>query len=163
MEHRSNKNNSTPLYNRMCMNPFSGFLYVFLAFSLFWPFLAQADTPHPSPSNPHQVYPSDDSLPEGIIGVAVHLSAHRVGDPARLYVRAIHPEGPAAKVGLAHGDEILSVDGTALVGKTYEQVVRLIRGAVGEKVTLQVNGVKGKHELVILRDSEQTLMKQKGT
>ena len=116
-----------------------------------------------SPSNPHEVYPSDSSLGDGIIGVALHVSAHRVGDPAKLYIRAIHPEGPAAKMGLAHGDEILAVDAVELTGKTYEQIVRMIRGNIGEKVTLQVNGAKGKRDVTILRVSEEKLVGQRKT
>ncbi len=117
----------------------------------------------PSPTNPHQVYPSDNSLPRGIIGVAIHLSAHRVGDPARLYIRAIHPEGPAAKVGLEHGDEILAVDGNSLNGKTYEQVIRMIRGEIGQTVRLQVNGARGNREVTVPRISEETLTGKKRT
>ena len=115
----------------------------------------------PSPTNPHQVYPSDPSLPRGIIGVAIHLSAHRVGDPARLYVRATHPEGPAARVGLEHGDEILAVDGVSLNGKTYEQIIRMIRGDIGQTVTLQVNGARGNREISITRVSEEVLTGKK--
>ena len=120
-----------------------------------------AEVPSPTPSNPHQVYPSDSSLPRGIIGVAIHLSAHRVGDPARLYIRAIHPEGPAAKVGLEHGDEILAVDGESLKGKTYEQIIRMIRGDIGQTVRLQVTGARGNREITIPRISEDTLMEKK--
>ena len=117
----------------------------------------------PSPTNPHQVYPSDKLMPRGIIGVAIHLSAHRVGDPARLYIRAIHPEGPAAKVGLEHGDEILAVDGNSLNGKTYEQVIRMIRGDIGQTVRLQVNGARGNREVTVPRISEETLTGKKRT
>lgn len=117
----------------------------------------------PFPTNPHQVYPSDNSLPRGIIGVAIHLSAHRVGDPARLYIRAIHPEGPAAKAGLEHGDEILAVDGNSLNGKTYEQVIRMIRGDIGQTVRLQVKGARGNREVTVPRISEETLTGKKRT
>ena len=117
----------------------------------------------PSPTNPHQVYPSNQSLPRGIIGVAIHLSAHRVGDPARLYVRATHPEGPAAKVGLEHGDEILAVDGVDLKGKTYEQIIKVIRGDIGQTVTLKVNGARGIQDMTVPRVSEETLMGKKRT
>ncbi|UCE62969.1 MAG: PDZ domain-containing protein [Nitrospirota bacterium] len=137
----------------------------FLVFvmSLVWAVPVSAEEMTPSPSSPHQVYPSDSSLPRGIIGVAIHLSAHRVGDPARLYIRAIHPEGPAAKVGLEHGDEILAVNGNSLNGKTYEQIIRLIRGDIGETVRLQVNGARGNREVTVPRISEETLTGKKRT
>ena len=125
--------------------------------------LVHSEEMRPSPSNPHQVYPPDNSLPRGIIGVAIHLSAHRVGDPARLYIRAIHPEGPAAKVGLEHGDEILSVDGYSLNGKTYEQIIKMIRGDIGQSVRLQVNGARGNREVTVSRISEETLTGKKRT
>ena len=125
---------------------------------------AFADMGHSlSPSvDPHEGYRQTD-LPKGIIGVALHVSAHRVGDPATLYVRAIHPEGPAAKVGIAHGDEILLVDGQPLTGKTYQEVVAMIRGEVGQSVKLKVKGERGVREVTILRISEDMLMGDKKT
>ena len=134
-----------------------------MTMSLVFSVSLYADDSPGSPTNPHEAYPSDTSLGDGIIGVALHVSAHRVGDPAKLYIRAIHPEGPAAKMGLAHGDEILAVDAVELTGKTYEQIVRMIRGNIGEKVTLQVNGAKGKRDVTILRVSEEKLVGQRKT
>ena len=138
-------------------------LLVVMTMSLAFSASLHAENAPASPTNPHEVYPSDTSLGDGIIGVALHLSAHRVGDPAKLYIRAIHPEGPAAKMGLAHGDEILAVDAVELTGKTYDQIVRMIRGNIGEKVTLQVNGAKGKRDVTILRISEEKLVGQRKT
>lgn len=137
--------------------------FIVFATALVCPVPLNAQEMTPTPSNPHQVYPSDGSLPRGIIGVAIHLSAHRVGDPARLYIRAIHPEGPAAKAGLQHGDEILAVDGNSLNGKTYEQVIRMIRGDIGQTVRLQVNGARGNREVTVPRVSEETLTGEKRT
>ena len=137
--------------------------FCILATTLTWGGPVYSEEMKPSPSNPHQVYPYDSSMPRGIIGVAIHLSAHRVGDPARLYIRAIHPEGPAAKVGLEHGDEILSVDGNSLNGKTYEQIIRMIRGDIGQSVRLQVNGARGNREVTVSRISEETLTGKKRT
>ncbi|MDX1411273.1 MAG: PDZ domain-containing protein [Nitrospirales bacterium] len=138
-------------------------LLFIVAITMVWGVPLHAEEVIPSPTNPPQVYPSDNSMPRGIIGVAIHLSAHRVGDPARLYIRAIHPEGPAAKVGLEHGDEILAVDGNSLNGKTYEQVIRMIRGDIGQTVRLQVKGARGKREVTVPRISEETLTGKKRT
>ncbi len=126
--------------------------------------LAMAATGHSStpPMDPHEGY-SQTNVGKGIIGVAMHISAHRVGEPATLYIRAIHPEGPAAKVGLAHGDEILSVNDMTLTGKTYQEVVAMIRGEVGQSVKIKVKGARGEREVSILRISEDMLMGERHT
>ena len=74
-----------------------------------------------------------------------------IGDPAILYVGMVHPEGPAQQAGLRHGDEIVTVDGTAVSGKMYEQVVRMIRGEARTVVKLGVKGDGGVRELAITR------------
>ncbi len=76
--------------------------------------------------------------PDGVIGISLHIGAERVGDPASLYIGRVHREGPAHKAGLRHGDELISVDGTAVSGKSYEQVVKMVRGEAGSAVKLQV-------------------------
>lgn len=129
---------------------------------MFLPMAVQGGEMSPSTTNPHEVYPSASSQAQGIIGVALNVSAHRVGDPARLYIRAIHPEGPAAQVGLAHGDEILAVDGIPLIGKTYQQVVRMIRGEIGQSVKLEVKGNRGVREIDVVRVAETALMEKRG-
>lgn len=99
------------------------------------------------------------ALPSGVIGVSLQVGAERIGDPAVLYVGMVHPEGPAHQAGLAHGDEIVAVDGTATAGKTYEQVVKMIRGTVGTVVKLGVKGEGGMRELSITRVAGDKLPK----
>ena len=99
--------------------------------------------------------------PPGIIGVALHLTAKRIGDPAGLFIRATHPMGPAIKAGLTHGQEILAVDGMSIRGKTYREVVAMIRGEIGKSVILQVKTFSGFKEVKIVRVSEQMLSKEK--
>lgn len=99
------------------------------------------------------------ALPNGVIGVSLQIGAERIGDPAVLYVGMVHPEGPAHQAGLAHGDEIVAVDGTATAGKSYEQVVKMIRGAVGTVVKLGVKGEGGMRELSITRVAGDKLPK----
>lgn len=108
-------------------------------------------------------YRRDPNLPTGVIGIALRLSAGRVGDPAALYVATVHPEGPAGKAGLAHGDELVSVDGTALAGKTYEQVVTMVRGEVGTSVKLGVKRDTAVQELTLIRVAEEDLYRKKKT
>ncbi|HXH86805.1 MAG TPA: PDZ domain-containing protein [Nitrospira sp.] len=99
----------------------------------------------------------DVTLPKGVIGVSLHVGAERIGDPAMLYVGMVHPEGPAQQAGLRHGDEVMTVDGTAVSGKSYEQVVKMIRGAAGTVVKLGVKGEGGMRELSITRVASDTL------
>ena len=101
----------------------------------------------------------DTGLPNGVIGVSLHVGAERIGDPAILYVGMVHPEGPAHQAGLTHGDEILSVDGTAVSGKTYEAIVKMIRGDAGTVVKLGVKGEGAAREVVITRVASDKLSK----
>ena len=61
----------------------------------------------------------------------MHVGAERVGDTAVLYVAHVLPEGPAQQAGLKQGDELTTVDGVAVSGKTYEQVALMVRGEAG--------------------------------
>ena len=67
----------------------------------------------------------------GVIGISLHIGAEHIGEPAVLYVGMVHPQGPAYKAGLRHGDEVTSVDGISLKGKSHEQVADMIRGEAG--------------------------------
>ena len=90
-------------------------------------------------------------LPKGVIGVSLQIGAERIGDPAILYVGMVHPGGPAHQAGLRHGDEVVSVDGVPVTGKSYEQVVTMIRGEAGTVVKVGVKDEKGLRELSITR------------
>jgi C-terminal processing protease CtpA/Prc len=71
----------------------------------------------------------------------------------------VHPEGPAHQAGLRHGDEITSVDGTPVWGKSYEQVVKMIRGEPGTVVKVGVKDEKALHELSVKRVAGDRLKK----
>jgi len=101
----------------------------------------------------------ESDLPKGVIGVSLDVGAERIGDPAVLYVAMVHPEGPAHRAGLTHGDEIVTVDGTAVTGKTYEQVVRMIRGEAGATVKLGVKGDGAVREIAVTRVASDKLPK----
>lgn len=100
--------------------------------------------------------------PDGVIGVSLHIGAERVGDPASLYIGRVHREGPAHKAGLRHGDELISVDGTPVSGKSYEQVVKMVRGEAGSTVKLQIKreGEGSPREISITRVSGDNLAKR---
>jgi len=122
-----------------------------------------AVSPPTSEAPPLSTKKSDDphlSLPSGIVGLALHLTAQRVGDPAQLIIRAVHPSGPAARAGITHGEEIFSVNGQAITGKTYQEVVSLIRGEIGSNVQLGLRGPQGERTITVVRVNEGILMEQ---
>jgi C-terminal processing protease CtpA/Prc len=100
--------------------------------------------------------------PDGVIGISLHIGAERVGDPASLYIGRVHREGPAHKAGLRHGDELISVDGTAVSGKSYEQVVKMIRGEAGSTVKLQITreGEESPREISVTRVAGDNLARK---
>lgn len=102
---------------------------------------------------------NEATLPNGVIGVSLHVGAERIGDPASLYVAHVHPEGPAQQAGLKHGDEVVTVNGAPVAGKTYEQVVMMVRGEAGTAVKLGVRGEGGLRELAITRIASEKLYK----
>jgi carboxyl-terminal processing protease len=77
-----------------------------------------------------------------------------------LIIRAVHPSGPAARAGLTHGEEIVTVDEVPVAGKTYQEAVGLIRGEVGSSVQLGLRGPQGEHTVSLVRVSESVLMEQ---
>lgn len=105
----------------------------------------------------------DTRLPNGVIGISLQVGAERIGDPAVLYVGMVHPGGPAHKAGIRHGDEVVSVDGTTVTGKSYEQVVRMIRGEAGTVVKAGIKGENGLRELSIERVAGDQLKRPEGS
>lgn len=102
---------------------------------------------------------NDTQLPHGVIGISLQVGAERIGDPAVLYVGMVHPQGPAHQAGLRHGDEVVTVDGTPVTGKSYEQVIHMIRGEVGTVVKLGVRAENGLRELAVTRVAGDQLPK----
>ena len=118
------------------------------------------DKPESQAQRPHG---DDAAMPKGVIGVSLHVGAERIGDPASLFVAHVYPTGPAQQAGLKHGDEIVTVNGQAVTGKTYEQVIQMVRGEAGAAVKLGIKGEGGIRELSITRVESETLYKdQKG-
>ncbi|TKB94078.1 MAG: PDZ domain-containing protein [Nitrospira sp.] len=110
-----------------------------------------------------QAHGGDVNMPNGVIGVSLHVGAERIGDPASLYVAHVYPVGPAQQAGLQHGDEIVTVNSQPVTGKTYEQVIQMVRGEAGAAVKLGIKGEGGTRELSIIRIASETLYKdQKG-
>lgn len=84
----------------------------------------------------------DTKPPNGVIGAVVQVEAARIGEPAALYVMKVRQDGPAQQAGLKHGDEIVSVNGISVRGKSYEEVVSMIRGEAGTPVELEIRGTR---------------------
>lgn len=99
------------------------------------------------------------TIPDGVIGVSLHVGAEHVGDPAVLYVAHVLPDGPAQQAGLKQGDELTTVDGIAVTGKTYEQVALMVRGEPGSVVKLGVRGESGMREVSVTRVAGKSLYK----
>ena len=116
----------------------------------------EQDKPESQTQRPHG---DDGNLPKGVIGVSLRVGAERIGDPASLFVAHVYPEGPAQQAGLKHGDEIVTVNGTAVTGKTYEQVIQMVRGEAGAAVKLGVKGEGGLREIAITRVAGEKLYK----
>ena len=114
------------------------------------------DKPESQAQRPHG---DDVDLPNGVIGVSLHVWAERIGDPASLYVNHVHPEGPAQQAGLKHRDEVVTVNGAVVGGTTYEQVIKMVRGEAGTAVKLGVKGDGGLREMVITRIASEKLYK----
>ncbi len=135
-------------------------LAALLALLVLTPIQGQAQQGLPPQGNPHGDLSDPMLPPPGIIGVALHLTAERIGDPAGLFIRATHPLGPAVRAGLTHGQEILAVDGLSVKGMTYREVVSIIRGEIGTSVTLLVKTFSDVKEVKIMRASEAQLTEE---
>lgn len=116
----------------------------------------EKDKPESQTQRPHG---DDANMPKGVIGVSLRVGAERIGDPASLYVAHVHPEGPAQQAGLKHGDEVVTVNGAAVTGKTYEQVIQMVRGEAGTTVKLGLKGDEGLREIAITRIASEKLYK----
>ena len=142
--------------------PFRGRILIagLFALLLMTPVQSHAQQGLPPQGNAHGDLSDPMLPPPGIIGVALHLTAERIGDPAGLFIRATHPLGPAVRAGLTHGQEILAVDGQSVKGKTYREVVSMIRGEIGTTVTLLVKTFSDVKEVKIIRTSEAKLTEE---
>ncbi len=137
---------------------------IFMTFNMVLGAEAFAVSPHSSHEAQTSLAKKSDGphlrLQSGIVGLALHLTARRVGDSAQLIIRAVHPSGPAARAGIMHGEEISSVNGQSLTGKTYQEAVGIIRGEIGTSVRLGLRGLQGERIISIIRVNESILMEQ---
>ena len=73
---------------------------------------------------------------ESIAGVGIALGVDK--ETSSFKIVRIIPGGPAAKAGLTAGQLVDKADGVSLNGKSLNECINLLRGAVGTKVTLHV-------------------------
>jgi C-terminal processing protease CtpA/Prc len=114
----------------------------------------EQDKPESQTQRPHG---DNANLSKGVIGVSLRRGAERIGDPASLYVAHMHPEGPAQQAGLKHEDEVVTVNGAAVSGRTHEQVIKMVRGEADTEVKLGVKGIGGAREVEITRVAGEKL------
>ncbi len=120
---------------------------------------ASAAEGHEKSGAPGGSFGLEVTIPDGVIGVSLHVGAERVGDTAVLYIAQVLPDGPAEKAGLKSGDEITTVDGAAVTGKTYEQVALMVRGEPGTVVRLGIKAESAVRDVAVTRVAGQTLYK----
>ncbi len=53
-------------------------------------------------------------------------------------VTAVIPESPADRAGIRPEDQIVAIDGVATAGRSYEEIVRQLRGPIGSAVAISV-------------------------
>jgi carboxyl-terminal processing protease len=70
-------------------------------------------------------------------GIGIDVGVDQDGD---IIVVSPVDGSPAAKAGIQAGDTILSVDGTSTDGLSLDQASQLLRGRLGSKVTLELQG-----------------------
>lgn len=77
-------------------------------------------------------------------GLGILLGVH--GDGAFSIIK-VYPDSPAQKAGIESGDVLSAVNNVGLKGKSIEDVVTMIKGKKGEKVSLSIN--RDGRELVV--------------
>ena len=66
-------------------------------------------------------------------------------------VLSVHPESPAAKVGLQPGDSIVAVDGVPVSGWGQDRVIETVRGKIGTEIEMLVRNGYGIERVVSVR------------
>ena len=85
----------------------------------------------------HPVELEVDPTPIAGMGVGIQWMDGGIG------VSFVHPDSPAERTGLAPGDLITTIDGTATAGMSLEEFVRRGTGPVGTSVTIGVEDEDG--------------------
>lgn len=94
------------------------------------------DTNHSRFMTPAEVQAEHQQLSGKFTGIGIYLRQDQ--QTKQLIINAPIPGSPAEKAGLKHGDVIVAVNGTNVVGKDTTAVSNLIQGTAGTQVTITV-------------------------
>ena len=100
--------------------------------------LASLEDPYSRFLSPEEFTDFSKEVEGSFEGIGVWLDQEKAeGDrPARVVIMSVIPEGPASKVDLRPGDQIVAVDGKPIQGMTLQAVVLLMKGPANTPVTL---------------------------
>mmetsp|Transcript_28612 Transcript_28612/g.45984 ORF Transcript_28612/g.45984 Transcript_28612/m.45984 type:complete len:177 (+) Transcript_28612:222-752(+) len=97
---------------------------------------------------PPQKSHSSDAATHQECGVGMELEK----DDCQWYVAGVRPGGPAATAGVRAGDLLCAVDWKHVKGKSEYDVQRMIYGAQGTALTLELSGDDGgAHHVTVMR------------
>jgi carboxyl-terminal processing protease len=84
-------------------------------------------------------------------GIGAWLEQEKAQDdkPPRTVIMSVIPEGPAAKVGVRAGDEVVAVDGKPTQALILQAVVDLLKGSAGTSITLTLRRAGEAQPLVL--------------
>lgn len=85
----------------------------------------------------------------GGIGATINISS-----TGQIFLAPM-PGRPAEKAGIQANDELLAVDGKSVSGKNRDEVVDMVRGEVGSKVTLRISRASAAQPLDIVVTREE--------
>ena len=103
--------------------------------------LNSLDDPYTRFMDPREFKEMEIDTSGELSGVGIQLSLDK--DTKRLVVVSPIDGSPASRAGVQPKDVITAIDGKSTRGMTTEDAVKLIRGAVGTKVTLELSRASG--------------------
>ena len=113
--------------------------------------LNSLDDPYTRFMDPREFKEMEIDTSGELSGVGIQLSLDK--DTKRLVVVSPIDGSPASRAGVQPKDVITAIDGKSTRGMTTEDAVKLIRGAIGTKVTLELSRASGQVVTVdLIRD-----------
>ena len=92
--------------------------------------------------DPYTVYYSESQMASYRLsseGAYSGLGGQSADIDGKVTIVELYENGPALKAGLLVGDQVIAVNGKSASGKSYEEVLQVIRGVPGTDVRLTVN------------------------